>query len=160
MSQDDPVTGPDAADALFEELAPVVHERSRPPADVVNAAKQLFTWRTIDAELARLTYDSLLDDGHAEIRSAGQPRTLVYEAAGLTLELEIDETPGHRRLLGQLEPAVPAELELRTIAGSPTTSRTDELGRFVLSLPPEPGQVSLRCVANDGRPVDMAWTVL
>ena len=43
------------------------------PADVVAAAKATFTWRTIDAELAALTFDSVADaDALAGVRGGGR----------------------------------------------------------------------------------------
>ena len=45
----------------MEALARAVQAIEPVPADVVAAAKASFTWRTIDAELAELTFDSVAD---------------------------------------------------------------------------------------------------
>ena len=66
---------------------------------------------------------------------------------------------GGRRLVGQLDPAAPAELELRTADGS-TAGTADELGRFVIALPAARQRASLRCVLPDGGAVETAWLVL
>jgi hypothetical protein len=146
-------------EALLAELAGVLRPYTVPPPEVVEAAKQSFTWRTIDAELAALTHDSLLDEEPVAVRAAAQPRILTFETDGLTVEVEVDETPGARRLLGQLVPAGPADLELRSAAGEPVAGQADELGRFVLALPAERQRVSLRCVRPDGA-VETAWVAL
>ncbi|OLT11020.1 hypothetical protein BJF78_27985 [Pseudonocardia sp. CNS-139] len=147
-------------DALLAELAEAIRPWTVPPPEVLEAAKQSFTWRTIDAELAALTYDSLLDDGPVAVRSGGQARILSFEAGPLTIEVEIDATPGARRLLGQLVPATAAELELNVADADPVRGRADELGRFVLPLPREVQRISLRCVLSDGRVVQSAWTAV
>lgn len=146
-------------DALLEELAELLLPRTEPPPTVVDAAKELFTWRTVDAELAALTYDSLLDGEPAGARAAAQPRILTFEAEGLTIEVEVDAGPGGRRLLGQLVPAQEAELELRS-EGEPVRGTADALGRFVIALPAARGRVSLRCRTADGTTFDAAWVSL
>ena len=50
MDQSD---APDLAERLFEELRLAVAEETVPP-EVVAAAKAVYSWRTIDAELAEL----------------------------------------------------------------------------------------------------------
>ena len=49
-------------DDLLRELGRVVTAADPVPPEVIAAAKASFTWRTIDAELAELAFDSLLDD--------------------------------------------------------------------------------------------------
>jgi hypothetical protein len=146
-------------DTLLAELAEALHPWTVPPPEVVEAAKRSFTWRTIDAELAQLSYDSLLDEAVASVRSGGQPRILSFEAGETTVEVEVDETAGARRLLGQLVPGGPADLELRT-PGEPIVGQADELGRFVLALPADRVRVSLRCVPAAGVAVETTWVVL
>jgi hypothetical protein len=137
---------------LLTELAEALLVHDGPPDEVVAAAKDLFTWRTVDAELASLTFDSLLDDEPAAVRStAVAPRVLTFEADGLTVEVEVDTDP-ERRLVGQLVPARTAELELIT------TERTvrvaaDHLGRFAVPLPAQVCRVTLRVTAGAGRVV-------
>lgn len=144
----------EADDALLAELAGVLRPYTVPPPEVVEAARQSFTWRTIDAELAALTHDSLLDDEPVLARAAAQPRILTFEAGELTIEVEVDETPGGRRLLGQLVPAGPAELELRCAGADTVTSAADEYGRFTLPLSAGRRRVSLLCRLADGTAVE------
>jgi hypothetical protein len=135
-------------DVLLGQLGEALRMYDEPPADVVTAAKDLFTWRTIDAELAALTFDSLLDDERAAVRStSAPPRVLTFEAHGLTVELEVETGPAGRRLLGQLVPPVVGELDLDTAAGTQRVS-VEGMGRFVADLPDEPQRIVLRLTAG------------
>ncbi|WP_232660907.1 hypothetical protein [Pseudonocardia sp. TRM90224] len=153
--------GSAADDALLAELAEVLRPQLVPPPELVEAAKQSYTWRTVDAELARLTHDSLIDDGPVLARSSGQPRILTFEVSAVVIEVEVDTTPSGRRLLGQLVPAVEMELEVHVgeVGQDETvtaTGRSDALGRFVLPLPKQRGLVRLRCTLPDGAAVETA----
>src|SRR4051794_41920885 len=54
------------------------------PERVMFAAKASLSWRTIDAELAELTYDSALDDDRLSlVRGATAARMLTFSAGGL-----------------------------------------------------------------------------
>ncbi len=149
-------------DELLAALAQALRGWTEPPPEVVEAAKGLFTWRTVDAELAALTFDSLLDDEPSVVRSTeAPPRMLTFETATLTVEVEVDTgaaTPPGRRLVGQLVPAQTAVVEL--IGSSSTMQVTaDDLGRFVLPLAGEPERVTLRFTATDGRAVTIVAVV-
>ena len=81
------------------------------PDLVIEAAKAAWTWRTIDAELAELTYDSWTDDKElAGVRgavAAPSSRLLSFEARDLAVELEIVVEGDRRRLVGQIVPPSP-----------------------------------------------------
>lgn len=125
-----------------------------PPA-VTAAAKAAFEWRTVEAELAELTYDSWMDDREVPGgRSRGGPRQLTFEAPGLCVEVEVADGPAPG-LVGQLVPAHPGTVELRHGAGV-LTLVVDDLGRFAAPYLP-PGPLSLRCTADAATPVDMEW---
>lgn len=146
-------------DDLLAELAVVLERVSGQPPAVVEAAKGLFTWRTVDAELAALVHDSLVDATEFGVRATGQPRILTFETGGLTVEVEVDETPGARRLIGQLTPPGPARLELRT-PGEPVRGTADDLGRFVLALSGERLRSSLRVERGADTVAETAWVTL
>ncbi|MEM7093226.1 MAG: hypothetical protein AAF567_09510 [Actinomycetota bacterium] len=59
-----------------------------PPVADVDLVKQAFSWRTVEAELMELTYDSALDD--AGVRDAGARRTMEFTLDELTVVIEID----------------------------------------------------------------------
>jgi hypothetical protein len=59
-----------------------------PAAEDVDLVKNAFTWRTIDAELMELTYDSVLDT--TGVRDASARRTMEFTAGDLTIVIEIE----------------------------------------------------------------------
>lgn len=126
------------------------------PESVVDAARSAYAWRTIDAELAALSYDSLLDDEElAGVRSAGSAaRMLTFESADLTVEVAVERG----RVMGQLVPAQVGTVELRHPGGS-TTEQADEVGRFSFDGVPR-GPFSLRCTTADAATIVTDWIVL
>src|SRR5436309_2911374 len=67
------------------------------PERVTFAAKASLAWRTVDAELAELTYDSALDaDRLTLVRGAAAARLLTFSASGLTADIQGAETDGGR----------------------------------------------------------------
>jgi hypothetical protein len=141
-----------ADEALAVELAAVMADL-RAPDHVVGAAKALFTWRTIDAELAALVFDSLVDEEPVLSRAADRRRQLTFEVGATTIDVELEVTTTGRRLVGQLTPARRAEIELVGASGSAVA---DELGRFILAIPPQPGAFGLRLRFPDGTSVATA----
>lgn len=155
----------DSDDVLLTELADVLDRMAAPPPDLVRQSRELYAWRTVDAELAQLVHDSLLDSAPVGVRSGQQPRTLTFETDALLIEVEVDDTVGARRLIGQLVPATAASLEVRTTggdepAGGGRSGVADEFGRFVLELPARRGLVSIRCTLPDGSGVETSWETL
>lgn len=107
----------------------------------------------LDHGLARLVFDSALADPAAlATRSAAHGRALTLVAAELTIELEISRDV----LYGQLIPAAPGDVRLRTLAGEITVGRVDDVGRFTL-----PGAIAepfrLRCHTDSGVRVSTVW---
>src|SRR5215217_3690100 len=117
-------------DLFLEELRALAAEGDPVPERVLAAARGSFTWRTIDAELAELAYDSALDVTRlAAVRSGDTVRLLTFETPELTIELEVTDVGDRRRLLGQLVPAAAGILELRH-SGGLIEIATDARGRF------------------------------
>ena len=54
------------------------------PASVLQAARDAFAWRLIDAELAELVADSACELASAGTRGGGQPRLVTFEVPGGT----------------------------------------------------------------------------
>jgi hypothetical protein len=101
------------------------------PPEVVAAAKAAFTWRTIDAELAALTFDSLDERELAGVRSGGGPRALTFEAGGAVIEVEVGGLGATRRLEGQVVPSDVERLELQHVdTPDGRVLPIDDLGRF------------------------------
>ncbi|MDQ3897018.1 MAG: hypothetical protein M3326_07185 [Actinomycetota bacterium] len=144
-------------EALLAELRSAASRVDPVPDAALLAARSAFAWRTMDAELAELTADSLVDDeAMALVRSVDVPALLTFEAPGFTLEVEVATTGGRRRLLGQLVPPQPARVEVRHRHGRLEVA-ADEVGRFAIDDVP-PGPLSLRCeAAAPGVVVETDW---
>jgi hypothetical protein len=143
-----------------DELQVALGEALRdPPRSVVESAKGAFAWRTIDAELADLSHDSIMDGelvagSRAEVAT---PRYLKFEIPAGDVILELEVTPDG--LLGQLWPAAPGELELQTANGQATALVVDDDGGFAVRPVPD-GSFRLYWRAADGRQVLTIWTRL
>jgi hypothetical protein len=147
-------------EALLEELRGAARRFDPPPPPVLEAARASLTWRTVDAELAALRFDSVVDQALAAVRSAEGPRLLTFAAPGLSIEVQVSPVGSRRQLVGQLVPAQPARIDVRH-AGGVTTVRADQLGRFDVDAI-SAGPVSLRCHLGDAPspPVVTEWIPL
>jgi hypothetical protein len=149
----------DADATLITELRAVAGRVDPPPAELRDAALWAFSWRTVDSELAELVSDSAMEKpALSGVRADAGPRLLTFEASRLEVEVQITETPGGRRLLGQVVPPQPARIQVRHAAAAVTVD-ADALGRFTVD-DVAPGPVSLRCRLGAGehaRVVDTEW---
>jgi hypothetical protein len=127
-------------DALEAELRRAVELFDPVPSDLLQTAVEAYALRALDAELAELVFDSL--SGPSRVRGDRAPRMLTFQGAELTVDLEVTVTAGGGRVVGQLMPPGPAEVEV--LGHHPVTLATDELGRFVYDDVPA-GPFSLRC---------------
>jgi hypothetical protein len=143
--------------SLFGRLDPVV-------PGMVEQARSAYTWRTIDAELAELSFDSLVDRELAgAVRDDGAatlgPRMLGFGAVvgddDVAIEVEISPGPGAPVLIGQLLPAIAGAVELQCANGGTSVVRADDLGRFRVEPVPA-GPLRLR-VRHAGRLVQTTW---
>jgi len=140
---------------LLEALRDALVAEDDMPRSFVEAGKAAFAWRTIDAELAALTYDSAWEAAEAApVRSAESAtlRALTFASDGWTIELELTA----EGLLGQLDPPAAGEITARTDSGVLASARVDDLGFFVLKpLPKVPYR--LVYVADDGPTILTVW---
>jgi hypothetical protein len=163
MSPDDPALGGPAADdqeqafadaaralgelddqELIARLAELL-EDAEAPSWSAELAKASYGLRAVDAELATLSSDSGLTAGSG-MRAAAAPRLAVFEAAGLSVEIEIEPAArsGLWRLVGQLTPAGPARIGIRRHDDAVSWTDADDRGRFSADQLPG-GPLSLRC---------------
>ena len=91
-----------AFDPVVAELRSMLDRADPVPDSVLAAAKAAFSWRTIDAELAELTADSLFAD--TGVRTAEGARLLTFEGPGIEVEVEVAHTGAGRKLTGQVVP--------------------------------------------------------
>jgi hypothetical protein len=96
------------------------------PARSSEAARAVFTWRTIDIELLEIGFDSAVDEP-AGVRGADATVRVVRFGAG-QVEVEIDVVDGavHGQVLGPL----PASVRLERPDGTGSAVMADELGQF------------------------------
>lgn len=122
------------------------------PPHLEAAALAAYSLRTLDADLARLTFDSLVEGAGAVRGDADGPRMLTFTADDVSIEAELSGD----RLVGQLLPAAsPAEIEVRHTGGTAVVP-ADELGRFTVE-PLGEGPFSLRCRLPSGRTLVTDW---
>ncbi len=144
---------------LEEELRQAAARFDPVPGELLQVAAEAYTWRTIDAELAELAYDSLVDqDEISLVRGPPERRLLSFQTDDLTIDLEVTRTNSARGLVGQLVPPRQANVEIRVRAAAIAVD-TDELGRFRAGPVPA-GPMSLRCrvvSAESGTDVVTDW---
>jgi hypothetical protein len=152
------MTGND--DHLMEELRLAGLVVDPVPERVVFSAKSSLSWRTIDAELAELTYDSALDDERRSlVRGAATTRLLTFEAGGLTVDVEVEGTDRELRLVGELAPGQRAVIVVGHAEGT-TEVETDDDGRFrTEGIPAGPVSLGVR-LATGGATVQTEWITL
>ena len=127
-------------------------DRDSAPCEVRAEAKEAYLCRWVEADVASLVFDSLLDPA-----ARGGHRHLVFRAEGLTVEVDI---AGDRSMVGRLIPPSATEVVLCWPGGSAPT-RSDEWGCFVLpDLPRRPATLRFPTGAGGGPgPVGTEWIV-
>jgi hypothetical protein len=141
---------------LLAALGEAIRAREEVPAWFIETAKSAYTWHTIDAELAQLTYDSQRDTARAAVTRSENAsiRALTFTSAQLSIELEVTENS----LLGQVIPPRAGTLEVHTKAGVANLP-VDEIGCFTVEpIPASPFR--LRCRTDDGADVLTGWITL
>jgi len=128
-------------DVLADALAQVFAAIDPVPDHVSAAARAAFTWRTIDAELAELAFDSA--DQPLGVRGGEVNRQLTFRSASVEIELMVTEADA-RQLVGQLIPPDVAGIEL--VSGDDSAMvDSDRLGRFTFDhLPSGPARLVVR----------------
>ena len=125
--------GSDPLHAAMQALGRALHAADGPPPDLVRQAKLSFTWRTIDAELAALSFDSAVDGALAGVRGGDDTRTLTFETPSVVLDLEIAPAGAAFDLAGSLMPTDVTTLAYQRAEDGETAVPVDDLGRFSLA---------------------------
>jgi hypothetical protein len=124
---------------------------------VLTAARMAYAWRTLDVEceLAALLYDSRFDEAvTVRERDTESTRTLAFHGEGLGVEIELTQAG----IEGQLIPARPGSVTLRTANGPYSTVTADQLGCF--SIPSWPSvPMRLDCATDAGKFITV-WIIL
>ena len=103
-----------------------------PPDSVVAGALWVHEWRTMDAALAELTFDSLEDLELAGVRSRSSLRELTFVSDELTIEIEVEPGPRTATVSGSVEPSGPGSVRL-IAAGEVHEGSLDESGAFSIA---------------------------
>jgi hypothetical protein len=141
-------------DDLLRGLARAVAIHDPVPPELLGFAREAFTWRTVDAELAELVGDSRETAG-VGLRGAFDVRLLTFRAGDQQLDVELLTEGSSRRVVGELTPGRPACVVLEHAGGS-LTEDADELGRFLVSGVPA-GRIRVRCQPLDGPAIVTPW---
>lgn len=137
---------------LEEELRQAAAILDPVPAELRRLAIEAYVLHDLDARLAELTFDSLVDA--IPIRGATDvPRMLTFVAGDLTVDVEVTA----EGLMGQVLPPQPAGIEVLSgpQALTPTILTADGMGRFTSDVPPT-GPFALRLRAG-GEVVVTEW---
>ncbi len=114
-------------DDLMDELRELLARVDPVDPRLLEQARFAYTWRTVDAELAELSFDSLVDrDVLAGVRDDGTatlgPRMLGFGAVvggeDVAIEVEVGRGPGLPVLIGQLLPPRAGRVELQASDGT------------------------------------------
>ncbi|MBC2864617.1 hypothetical protein H1R13_06315 [Streptomyces mexicanus] len=129
----------DVEDGLLEEeLRQAAAALDPVPQALRQLALDAYALYDLDARVAELTFDSLLDS--LPVRGAGDvPRMLTFQVGELSVDVEV----GGDGLMGQVLPPQPARIEVLSGPGPGASLTADELGRFT-GAPPPVGPFALR----------------
>jgi hypothetical protein len=148
-------------DQLLAALAAAVRAAQEAPRDFIEAGQAAYSWRTIDAELATLSYDSQASEpavGQAELATAGmraEPavlRALTFTSSRFAIEVQI----GPDGLVGQVAPPIRGQVQVQFAAGSLALAPIDRLGWFAVRPAPD-GPFRLRVMTAYGADVLTGW---
>jgi hypothetical protein len=161
MDQQPEVEVDPVAEALLAELRDVAARLDPIPVELDASVRASLAWRSLDAELAALTYDSVEDDrALAAVRSAGDTRLLHFETDGVSVELQVTIDGDRRDVVGELEPAGRAEIELRHPDATVLVT-SDDHGRFrAEQLPAGPTSLRVRLAGHDDAAIVTDWLAI
>jgi hypothetical protein len=144
-------------DELLDALAAALDAAEPTPPGVAELGRDAWDARALDAELAELIGDSLVDAGDAvALRADAGPRLLSFASGPTSIELEVSPGPsGALRIDGVLVPVAAAHVTLEAAeAGRSADAGPD--GRFAFAGV-APGVVRLRVEPVAGPPVVSTW---
>ncbi|MFK0121060.1 hypothetical protein [Streptomyces sp. NPDC090994] len=135
---------------LEEELRQAAAILDPIPAELSRIAVEAFALRDLDAGLAELTFDSLVDA--LPVRGeTDPPRMLTFRAGDVSLDIEVSA----EGLFGQVMPPQPARIEVLSGLRTARSLAADDMGRFTGEAPPS-GPFALRLRAG-GEVVVTEW---
>jgi hypothetical protein len=146
-------------DQLLAALGAALQSERSVPAEFILVGKAAFSGRGIDAELATLIYDPVVDGAQPELAGARpEPpslRHLTFTSGELTLEIAVTQDA----ILGQLVPPGRGRVKARTADGTTVTAVIDQGGGFTIR-PVPPSSFRLYCHTTNGAGVLTNWLIL
>nr|WP_244313411.1 hypothetical protein [Streptomyces zinciresistens] len=120
------------------------------PAELRRLAVEAFALHDLDARIAELTFDSVVDA--IPVRGAADPpRMLTFRADEVTVDVEVSA----QGLMGQVLPPQRARVEVLSGPQRAVPVDADDMGRFTSDTPPA-GPFALR-LRTGGRVVVTEW---
>lgn len=101
------------------------------PASVLEGARWVHDWHNMDADLARLAFDSHESLELAGVRSASSLRQLTFVSDDHEIAIDIEPGPSGVSLTGTVTPVVDGNVEI-LVGGIAHRGTIDDLGAFVL----------------------------
>ncbi|AXL92292.1 hypothetical protein C4J65_31400 [Streptomyces sp. CB09001] len=123
---------------LEEELRQAAAILDPVPAELRRIAVDAFVLHDLDARVAELTFDSLVD-GIPVRGETDPPRMLTFRTDAVTVDVEVTADG----LIGQLLPPGPAGIEVLSGPRAHARLTADDMGRFTGEAPPA-GPFALR----------------
>ncbi|MBD0839720.1 MULTISPECIES: hypothetical protein [unclassified Streptomyces] len=137
-------------DLLEEELRRAAGILDPVPPELRRIAVEAFALHDLDARIAELTFDSVVDA--IPVRGATDvPRMLTFRAGEVTVDVEVTA----QALMGQVLPPQPVRIEVLGGPQSTAELTADSMGRFTTDAPPV-GPFALRLRAG-GEVVVTEW---
>jgi len=131
-------------DLLEEELRRAAAILDPVPPELRQIAVEAFALHDLDARIAELTFDSVVDA--LPVRGAtDMPRMLTFHAGGVTVDVELTA----QGLMGQVLPPQTAGIEVLSGPQAGWALETDPMGRFTYGEPPA-GPFALRLRTGEG----------
>jgi hypothetical protein len=140
---------------LLARLARIADQLDPVPAMTYELGYASLGLRRLDAQLAELVADSADSAGLVGVRGPGDVRLLAYEAAELSVDVQVAYDRGRRWLVGQVD-GTATDLRVETTSGV-TPVGLDEVGRFRVDLPPGLFRLHL---AGSGGVVSTSWVTI
>jgi hypothetical protein len=137
-------------DLLEEELRRAAGILDPVPAALRQLAVEAYALHDLDARIAELTFDSLVDA--IPVRGATDtPRMLTFHSGDVTVDVEVTS----QGLMGQVLPPQPAAIEVLSGPQAGTSVVADDMGRFTCDAAPA-GPFALR-LRTGGEVVVTEW---
>jgi hypothetical protein len=144
---------------LIRRLRRIAAEADPVPDSLYVAARAAFALRDLDARIAELVRDSVLDAPLIAVRAARgeDARMLSFEAGDTVIECEVTVRGGTRDISGQVSGAVAASVAAEVAGQPPVPAQVRSHGFFaVTGLPP--GPFRLTCQLAGGGTIATSWT--